>query len=443
MALDEVWLWSPGDVLASERWERPTRVTDVFRRDGRPTRGSVVLGLDERARITVVGIAGPPQPIATGKVRVALNPLFYDTPVPLSAVLERLAPRLQRRYEGNVATPAPLRASRLSAELGREVLRIVREVMPEVDAGIRAWRHATEAVTGETGLRLREERDAVALAVDLAGIDVPVTPLVTPPSRSGAVGFAQSLGADLIDDNEDDLLAEDMRRFDAGGAIRMEKSSVARFVDRDFALTIFNVNRKPIEKTLGVDLLYLDETRDIFTLIQYKRLTSRDRADHEEAWAYTRKSELEKQLDLMSLDQGDSLAAHDWRLTTSPFWFKFVRTNAFDGSSQAVLPGMYVAADYLRLALVDGSNLTGPRSGFEVTYSNTKYISRQPFVELVRKGLVGSTKAGTEQVWELLTALAGAREVVVAVKSSVSYEPDADDLAAFSDLDAYLRDPNI
>ncbi|MEU0963598.1 hypothetical protein ABZ328_29245 [Micromonospora aurantiaca] len=76
-------------------------------------------------------------------------------------------------------------------------------------------------------------------------------------------------------DNEDDLLAEDLRRFDPHNQLQMRSASVARFTSDRFALTVMNVNRKPLEQALGVDLVYYDEVAQIFTLVRYKRLVRR------------------------------------------------------------------------------------------------------------------------------------------------------------------------
>ena len=54
-----------------------------------------------------------------------------------------------------------------------------------------------------------------------------------------------------------------------------------------------------------------------------------------------------------------STRASDWRMTGSPFWFKFVREQDFNPGDPMVLKGMYVSAEYLNLAMKDGSLATG------------------------------------------------------------------------------------
>lgn len=198
------------------------------------------------------------------------------------------------------------------------------------------------------------------------------------------------------------------------------------FVDGEFALTILNVNRKPIEHALGVDLVYWDETTGTFTLLQYKRLTRNQtiRYGRQEAdWTFTRRGEVEDQLGLMQLPTDNSASAHDWRLSSSPFWFKFVRTKDFTAGDPKVLRGMYVSAEFLRIALEDRSLLTGPRGGFEISYANTRYIPRDTFVDLVRRGFLGTTATATSKVFEIIETLSDGREVILALRTRIRRIP--------------------
>jgi len=90
-----------------------------------------------------------------------------------------------------------------------------------------------------------------------------------------------------------------------------------------------------------------------------------------------------------------------------------------------VLKGMYVPADYLRLALVDGSLRTGPHTGFEITYGNTRYLPREVFVELVRRGFAGTTQAGTHAVRQVAAERAQTHEVVLALKTPIDEHESA------------------
>ncbi|MGI5146858.1 hypothetical protein ACQEVC_10805 [Plantactinospora sp. CA-294935] len=162
-----------------------------------------------------------------------------------------------------------------------------------------------------------------------------------------------------------------------------------------------------------------DELEQIFTLVQYKRMTLRvtGRGAGTERWAYTGQAELEKQLQRMDIGLNEPVNSRDWRMVPSPFWFKFVRSQGFTAGDPFVLKGMYVPADYLQRAIADGSLRTGPRTGFEVTYGNTRYLPRETFVALVRRGFAGTTKAGSGAVLEVAAQRAQTREVILAMKT--------------------------
>jgi len=433
----DVVMWDVQDVPWDDEYSDPRHVTDVFHRSARPKPGSLMLGLEGLAgpdrqvgglAITTLALARSSQAVATQKDRVRMEPLAHlETSVSFSDLSSRLDSGAKRRFK-EARLPGPLVTIRLSPQLGASLIEALSEVSDEAARLIESWVSAgSERVTGRTGLRLREERDAVQLALDLAGMSPPemaIRPVAsTVPENPAAL--ASVFKDEVVTDIEDDLIAEDLRRFDPRGTLELRRASVARFEDDDIALTIMNVNRKPLENVLGVDLVYWDEVAGIFTLVQYKRLTAQkwERSALNPTWAFTRRSELRAQLERMNLGRPRVSGVLDWRLAPSPFWFKFLRAEDFVSGDPWVLRGMYVPADFLRLAIDDNELRDGPRGGFAVTYGNTKYLTRDMFVELVRRGLVGTTRSGTRRMLGIIAQLAEADEVVIALKTSAANRP--------------------
>lgn len=433
MPARDVILWALDEAVADDDERRASaRVTDVFHRQSRPKPGALMLGVgndtDNADAVVLIGVACRSQQVATGKDRTLVTPVFrLPTPVAIQRLEAALPPDVRRRLGLLNRLPGPLAPTRLPPQGGAAVVTALQQLSPAAQEWIAALREADEPVTGPHAPRLREERDAVSLAIDISGMSAPDDLLYTPgdglaPSEAFGATFNPLYLMDnplSVADNEDDLLAEDLRRFDPQGQLRMLSSSIARFTDDQFALTITNVNRKPLEKALGVDLIYYDELAHIFTLVQYKRMTPRPAGSGAGSprWAYTGHSELNEQLNRMDIGPNTPVNSKDWRMVPSPFWFKFVRDQDFTPGDPHVLKGMYVPAEYLRRALDDGSLRTGPRSGFEVTYANTRYLPRDVFVALVRRGFAGTTKAGSEAVLEVAQERAQTREVVVAMKT--------------------------
>ncbi|ROT33442.1 hypothetical protein EF879_00140 [Micromonospora sp. HM5-17] len=429
-------LWALDEVMTDEDQRRvSTRVTDVFYRDSRPKPDSLMLGIGavgddtgDPGAVVLVGVARRSQQVATGKDRTSVTPVFrLPMPVPVKRLQAALPQDVERRLDLMSRMPYPLAPTRLPPQGGAAVVAALQRLSPAVGQWIAALREADEPLVGPHAARLREERDAVSLAIDISGVSAPDDLLYT---LGDGLNPGEPFGATVnplylmdnplfVADNEDDLLAEDLRRFDPHGQLQMQSSSIARFTDDNFTLTITNVNRKPLEKALGVDLIYYDEIEQIFTLVQYKRMTQRvvGRNSDMERWAYTGQADLEEQLQRMDIGLNEPVNSRDWRMVPSPFWFKFVRDQDFTPGDPFVLKGMYVPADYLQRAIADGSLRTGPRTGFEVTWGNTRNLPREVFVALVRRGFAGTTRAGTGAVREVAAQRAQTREVVFARKT--------------------------
>lgn len=398
----------------------PTTVTEVVARDARPDDRARMIAVARRAgRLVVIGfgVVRNHQRVATGKDRIRLDPLVRIEPLAFEAITNLLPTRGSPNDPFEL--PPPLRPRALGPQLGEHVLGALAELSPPVAELLAQITEMEEPITGGRAWRVREERDAVATALDLAGLEAEPDELASTVSRSGPqeplVGL---LDPAVLYDVEDDLIAEDLRRFDRSGTLKLTHASAARFTDRDVTLTIINVNRKTLEKVTGVDLVYWDMPNDSYTMVQYKRLTRRSTpSEDDERWAYTDQSEVTKALDRMTARQGRVSDATQFRLTTSPYWFKFVRADAFTPNDPMVLRGMYVPAEYVRQAVSDGAFNTGPRNGFEITYANTRYLRRETFVDLVRKSMAGTTSRQTADVLQEVNALSEDRQTILAVRS--------------------------
>ena len=107
-------------------------------------------------------------------------------------------------------------------------------------------------------------------------------------------------------------------------------------------------------------------------------------------------------------------------MVDSPFWFKFVRGDAARRLDDKVLKGMYVPADWLRLALADEALQGGQRGGFRLTYDNAKYVTRTMFIDLVKRGLSGTARKDSTNFKKVLKVMGKERQVIVAVKKEWS-----------------------
>ena len=423
----DVVLWDAESLIEDAQDDRREYITDVFRRGESPPPNAIAIAVGIPTNVDIedlddeVAERGPwilgaaivlsKGGVATGKVRVRLEPYIRIRPMLLSDALSA----------SNVARPPglrPMSVGRLSQEAGQRLVTTLSEWDPEFEPWLVSNRRTRDSRRDPNSASRLEVRDAVGLAGIIAGIDIPGSELRRVPSRVDDLLESVLVNAHRAD-TEEDLLPEELRRFDGFTRHEMYSASTAVFRGRDTQLSVFNVNKKAVEVILGVDLIYWDTVHDVFTLVQYKRLERGPATSGQgEVWMYTREGEIDAQLGLMpSLDLRPTVSA-DWRMTGSPFWFKFVRSDAASAQDGRLLGGMYVPAEYLRLAVRDGSLRTGPRGGFRITYDNTRHLDRESFVHLVKEGLIGTMEAQSEDLHRVIGDLTAAgRSVVVAVKS--------------------------
>ncbi|WHP18936.1 hypothetical protein [Cellulomonas sp. ES6] len=402
-----------------------TYVLGVFRKGSIPRPGSVCIAFQDGEDGTLcavgLGIAGKPQGVADRRVRTKFSSWHsLVEPIPLADLEEEVARRAtSASFEFTV--PPELDVSRYTKSGREQVMRALVALRPNLAYWLESLSDDVD-LPPEHRLLRDEGRDAIALAADLAGIELPEDAFRHVSSTADTDSLLEVVvNSAYVADLEEDLLPEDLRRFDGRADLERISASASLFTDpvSGYQLAVFNVNKKAFETELGVDLVYWDKTNDTFSLIQYKRLerAATDRATHTYDWVYTRESELKKQLALMPTLANQSVMSRDWRLTPSPFWFKFVNGDAGRDDDNIVLKGMYVPAEYLRLAVEDGTFRTGERGGFRLGHSNTRYLTRAPFVELLRRGLIGTDSVHSKHLHAVIADLSRTgRQTLVAVK---------------------------
>lgn len=423
--LPDVYVWHTKGSFDFRRGSQ--RITDAFDNLYAPKVGSLGIALSDSLEEVdgelvvvglgvVAGIAG----VARGAVRAAVAPVYsLQEMITFDSLLESLgedAPRLDAPQHFYVEDVPSRVARRLLSELVRREPPLVEWLVqvlgprPEFTPSVRQAR--------------AEVADAVRTAADFAGIALPENAL-----RSGEPAGEESVLQTVVNaahmfDLEEEMLPLDLQRFDGHLKGRLAAASTAVFSDTngEERLVVVSVNKKPIEEVMGVDLYYWDLVHDAFTFVQYKRL-ERDSVTGEDGrvgWVYKKRRELQRQIDLMPAGEQQPRSSQEWRAFQTPFWFKFVRGDAGKHDDGKVLKGMYVPADWLRLALGDDSLMVGPRGGFRLGYDNARYLTRGPFVQLVARGFVGTVGQRTKRFQRVVKRLGRDRELIIAVREEWS-----------------------
>jgi hypothetical protein len=273
-----------------------------------------------------------------------------------------------------------------------------------------------------------QQRDAVGLALDVfdqTGV------LRKKTLRGWAAPDGQRLGSFLdglagVRTIEDQLISRDAASFLGASSIRNAVVGAVFFVGGR-KLEVFNVNRTEIEKSLGVDLVYWNESLDAWTLVQYKSMKNGAGTA-----VYRPDSDFDKELARMQAFRArspDTWNVSDgtkaYRLCGDGFYFKFCSKIQLEVLSEGLLPGMYLARQYTEALLIDTA-ARGPKNGRVVSYENTdRHISNTLFAELVRDGWIGTRGVSSDQVKGVIqNGLSDGRAVVVARSRPVAAAAD-------------------
>lgn len=432
-----VYLWDANQRLNESRERGREFVTEIVNEGFAPPAGSLLIGLTNETNaemsIEALGVVKSISRVAQGRRRLRVEPILLFEAIPVADIISTLDEKIIGRIN-RAGWPRELRPSRLSPTAAKSVMDELTKLK-----GVREWLNGLDVrrpVSDERLQEFHESKDAIATALEIADLSGFSGSVFSRPDGNAVPGdvIASLVKTAHLADSEEDLIPEDLRRFEAETQVSLVAAHVARFRGRDYELTVFNVNKKPLEIALGVDLVYWDTVNNIFTLVQYKRLDREQVNGKQGDWAYKGESEVRRQLALMVAPKGAAKSSNDWRMT-SPYWFKFVRRDAARFQDNHLLKGMYVPAEYLRLAVNDGSLHTGPKGGFQIKYGNVKRITRATFVELIRRGLIGTNSAQSTDLMKIITNLgASGRSAIVAMKSRWVEPEPAEDLKDLNDI---------
>ena len=402
-------------------------LTIVAASDCAPPVGTIVIcghsSIAPTGRICALGKVQSKQRVATERVRSRIQPFcLLDGPIDTSE-LERLVYRRSDHHVCNALNEGVCsltqRPKLFTVRSSAMIIDALRAISDDASGILDDLMRSEVDLEPNDQLRLQEEYDAVSTAVGFAGLSRVARSRLAPDGRlRPGSAFGLAAGRAYID-NEDDLIAEDLRRFDDSVDLCQLAGSMVRIVDGDVCLTVINVNRKELERVHGVDLVYYDHRTDSAVAVQYKRLervSTESYGTERSKWVYRDKVQLLKQLDLMAPESFAGISdSDDLRLSSSPSFFKFVRAQDFDPNKRTLLKGMYVPDEFLRLGIEEGRFDVGPRGGFRVGYGNTRYFTSDTFIELVRRRWIGTRRTDRSRLAHEVARLAEDDEVVLAI----------------------------
>jgi len=221
---------------------------------------------------------------------------------------------------------------------------------------------------------------------------------------------------------EDAVIEHDARYVPGYDLIDSNVTGRAVFQRREERLEIFTANRRTLEKVLGVDLIYLNQSRQNIVMLQYKMLNPNN-SDSDTDWIYRPDSQLDEEIRRMKKFARASVAGKgEYRLNSAVFYLKFVKRDATLAAGGIILP-----LDHFEV-LRDDPDLKGPRNGLRVSYKSLggRYMRSAAFLDLIRSGYIGAHAEMTGHLKTLIAEILDDNHAVIAAIQSPSDELDGE-----------------
>lgn len=286
-----------------------------------------------------------------------------------------------------------------------------------------------------------QEKDAVNLILRFAGMEKESAILKDwiPPTDSKAPFLKGLTTAKLL---EDPMIIHDSLTFGDWEMGEHDQVGTITFANREERVTIWNVNRHPVEETLGVDLLYYNHRYDSYVMVQYKRMKLekfevKEKDDYDDyyegeidednnhtghqQWVYRPEKnyydEIERMHEFERICVSDENVndINDYRYNSQVFYFKLCNAESVNLNSSEMIRGLYLPLEYWD-RLLSSEFSTGPRGGKYIGYSNCgRHFNNSLFIDMVKSGWVGSRRVTSNQITKIInTVLTTGKSLVLA-----------------------------
>ncbi len=273
--------------------------------------------------------------------------------------------------------------------------------------------------------RMALERDSVGLALRFAGF--PTGTITNRRIRDEDGSFLSTLKEFRA--REDNLILHDLHKI-PGGTL-LEKSpwvlGAAVFEARDCRVTVVHANKQPLETTLGVDLIYFNETYKSFVMVQYKVYDDDDRFRLPDQM-------LEEEIIRMNgirngLPPTDvkDVCCIDLRLNEDPFFLKFCSRKKLLERESDLISGQYVPL-HAWPTIERASESRGSKGGRLIVKNALKrHLTPSLFIEGVKQGWIGTRSAQSALLQDLITnALTTGKPTMLAIRTETAEDDGPD-----------------
>jgi len=219
---------------------------------------------------------------------------------------------------------------------------------------------------------------------------------------------------------EDSVVEHDARHLPGYDLVDSDLTGRAVFERGNERLEVFTANRRPLEHVFGVDLIYLNITRQNIVMVQYKMLEpERDGTDTD--WIYRPDTKLDSEIRRMrKFARNHSPGPFEYRLNPEVFYLKFVKRDGAISNGAIVTP-----IDHFEKLRKDPA-CRGSKGGLRVSYEGLagRYLRQGAFLDLIRSGYIGAHAEKTAEMKTLVdVVLKNNRAIVAAIQSQTTTSP--------------------
>ena len=381
------------------------RSREVMSKVQTPT-ACLIFGTDRYKAEAYFGLAGSRLAVSTldsrVKVRQARSILPSSTADLLQLVREQPhAGNLQNRLTSSESVTV------LSPKLSEQVINALAQTKRNHDP----MRAVTESLSPPTHFRTMAvvQRDAVQTA--LRAFDLPAdaqaVSLELPGRKETALAEVPII--------EDAVIEYDARFVPDYSLVDGDATGYAVFKRGSETLEVYTANRRPLERVFGVDLIYLNTTRQNIVMLQYKMLEPVDKRGDDKDWIYRPDAQLDREIKRMQqFNTHHPPGKYEYRLNPQVFYLKFVKRDGAITNAPIITP-----LDHFE-QLRTNPACQGPRGGVRISFNDLagRYLRQTAFLELLRSGYIGAHAEITAHLKTLIhEVISGNKAVVMAVQS--------------------------
>ena len=384
------------------------------------------------------GVASSRSPVSTFESRVAIKRMQLLHPTSKSELLRLISDQPHARNLQNILASHEkviVLSSKLSAYLIQKLATIeanhgpMRTVSaslsaPKIYSGMEAMQEdAVKTALRAFGLSV----DDLAISLDLiqgqgtalARINVFEDRAIEHDARS-VLDLIQGQDTALarVNIREDAVIEHDARFVLGYDLVGSDITGRAVFEKNSEKLEVYTANRHPLEEVFGVDLIYLNVSRQNIVMLQYKMLEPVSRPNGSKDWIYRPDAQLESEIGRMrQFSNEHSPGQYEYRLNPQVFYLKFVKRDGALKNAAFTIP-----IDHFERLRADPA-CRGPQGGLRINFEGLdgRYLRQGPFLDLIRSGYIGAYAETTAHLKELVQSIVqGDRAVVAAIQSSIA-----------------------